>query len=104
VGILDTALFRRFDDLIKYELPDQERIVATLKAKLGSFKSRVLWAQLARLAQGLSFADITRACEEAIKDSLIHGHTHVTQAQIVDALRDRKIAVTHKNSKKKRNN
>lgn len=104
VGILDTALFRRFDDLIKYELPDQERIVATLKAKLGSFKSSVLWAPLARLAQGLSFADITRACEEAIKDSLIHGHTHVTQAQIVDALRDRKIAVTHKNSKKKRNN
>ena len=38
VGILDAALFRRFDDLIKYELPDQERIVATLKAKLGNFK------------------------------------------------------------------
>lgn len=95
VGILDRALFRRFDD-IKYELPDRERIVATLKAKLGTFKiSKLDWPKLARLAQGLSFADITRACEEAIKDSLIHKHTHVTQAQIAHALQDRKLSVNH---------
>jgi SpoVK/Ycf46/Vps4 family AAA+-type ATPase len=98
--ILDPALFRRFDDIIKYELPDRERIVATLKAKLGNLKTtKILWGQLARLAQGLSFADITRACEEAIKDSLIHDHTYVTQAQIANALRDRKISVTHKKTR-----
>ncbi len=61
VRILDPARFRRFDDIIKYELPDRERIIATLKARLGNLKTtKILWGQLARLAQGLSFADITR--------------------------------------------
>ncbi len=96
VGILDRALFRRFDDVIKYEPPDQDRIVETLKAKLGNFKTyKLQWTKLARLAQGLSFADITRACEEAIKDALIHDHVHVTHAQIAHAIQDRKLAVTH---------
>jgi SpoVK/Ycf46/Vps4 family AAA+-type ATPase len=91
---LDRALFRRFDDIIKYELPDRERIITTLKVKLGTFKmSKIDWPRLARLAQGLSFADITRACEEAIKDSLIHENTYITQAQIAHALQDRKLSV-----------
>lgn len=39
VGILDRALFRRFDDVIEYDLPDKARIVETLKAKLGAFRA-----------------------------------------------------------------
>ena len=76
VGILDRALFRRFDDIIKYELPDRERVIAALEAKLGTFKmSKLDWPKLARLAQGLSFADISRACEEAIRISYSRTHT-----------------------------
>ncbi len=94
VGILDRALFRRFDDIIKYELPDRERILATLKAKLGRFKTvKLVYSQLAKLAFGLSFADITRACEEAIKESIIHGQEYVTHAQIAEALKDRRVAI-----------
>ena len=37
VGILDRALFRRFDDVIEYDLPDRARIIETLKAKLSAF-------------------------------------------------------------------
>src|SRR5690554_5978179 len=32
--ILDTALFRRFDDLLHYELPDEENIANALKGRL----------------------------------------------------------------------
>lgn len=97
VGILDHALFRRFDDVIKYELPDQERIIETLKAKLGLFKTyKVQWAKIAKLAEGLSFADVTRASEEAIKDAIIHDRTRVTHGEIVHAIEDCKQAVTHK--------
>ena len=97
VGILDRAFFRRFDDIIKYELPDTARITETLKAKLGQFYvAKDGWAKLAKLALGLSFADITRACEDAIKDALIQGDTRVTQAQVAHALQDRKVSVTHK--------
>jgi SpoVK/Ycf46/Vps4 family AAA+-type ATPase len=96
--ILDSALFRRFDDMIRYDLPDKQRIVETLKAKLGHFKSqKVQWLKIATLARGLSFADIARACDEAVKDSLIHGHTYVTHTQLVRAISDRKHSVLRKN-------
>ncbi|HXS42843.1 MAG TPA: ATP-binding protein, partial [Stellaceae bacterium] len=63
VGILDRALFRRFDDVIEYDLPDETRIIETLKAKLGAFRTqRIHWGKVAALARGLNFADITRAC------------------------------------------
>ena len=97
VGILDRALFRRFDDVIEYDLPDKTRIIETLKAKLGAFKTqKIQWANIASLAQGLNFADVTRACEDAIKDAIINEHTFVTHAEIAHAIQDRKIAVTHK--------
>ncbi len=100
IGILDRALFRRFDDIIKYDLPDRARVVTALKTKLGNFKTlKIDWAKLSRLAHGLSFADITRACEEAIKDSLIHGQTHVAHGQIAHALQDRKLSLTHKRTR-----
>jgi SpoVK/Ycf46/Vps4 family AAA+-type ATPase len=98
VKILDRALFRRFDDVIEYDLPDKARIVETLKAKLGAFSDRkIQWVKLATAAQGLSFADITRVCEDAIKDAIIHERTSVTHSEIVHAIADRKSAVTHKN-------
>jgi len=99
VGILDRALFRRFDDVIEYDLPDKARIVQTLKAKLGAFETqKIQWAKVASLAQGLNFADISRACEDAIKDALIHERTSVTHIEIIHAIEDRKAAVTHKDN------
>jgi SpoVK/Ycf46/Vps4 family AAA+-type ATPase len=96
-GILDQALFRRFDDIIKYDLPDRTQITQALKAKIGNFyTANDGWAKLTRLALGLSFADIARACEDAIKESLIHGETKVVFAQVAEALKDRKFSLSHK--------
>jgi len=97
VRILDRALFRRFDDVIEYDLPDKTRVIETLKAKLGAFASKkIRWPEVAMTARGLNFADITRACEDAIKDAIIQERTTITQSDIVYAIEDRKLAVTHK--------
>ncbi len=97
VGILDRALFRRFDDVIEYDLPDKARIVVALRAKLAGFKTeKVQWAKAAAAAQGLSFADIARACEDAIKDAIVHERQKVTHAELMSAIRDRKSAAAHK--------
>lgn len=96
-ALLDPALFRRFDDLIEYSLPDAQRIVDTLKAKLGNFPAKSMpWSKVAATAKGLSFADITRACEDAIKDSLIHERLSVTGPQLILALKDRRQSVLRK--------
>jgi ATP-dependent 26S proteasome regulatory subunit len=97
--ILDRALFRRFDDMVIYQMPDKAQIVTALKAKLGNFKTqKVQWAKVASMAHGLSYADITRSCEEAIKDALIYERTYVTHAELVHAIQDRRLAVSHKDN------
>lgn len=97
VEILDRALFRRFDDVIEYGLPDKNLIVKALRAKLAGFKTeRIQWAKAAAAAEGLSFADITRACEDAIKDAIVHDRQQVTHPELMSAIRDRKSAVAHK--------
>jgi SpoVK/Ycf46/Vps4 family AAA+-type ATPase len=97
VRILDRALFRRFDDVIEYDLPDKARIVETLKVKLAAFaNAKIQWPKVAMAAQGLNFADVTRACEDAIKDAIIHDRTTVTHSELMHAISDRKLAVTHK--------
>jgi SpoVK/Ycf46/Vps4 family AAA+-type ATPase len=90
VQILDAALFRRFDDVIEYQLPEQSQIVSLLKNKLAVFKtSRIQWEKAAELATGLSYGDITKACEDAIKDSIIHDREKVTQADLSRAISER---------------
>ena len=60
-AILDSALFRRFDDILHYELPDGTQVVRLLRARLsGSVTRGVRWQRLADLAAGLSYAEITR--------------------------------------------
>jgi SpoVK/Ycf46/Vps4 family AAA+-type ATPase len=89
--ILDYALFRRFDDVVEYGLPDRELIISALQAKLSLFqKSKINWQKLADSASGLSYADITRSCENAIKEAIIHDRQKVGTDDILKNLSERK--------------
>jgi len=97
VGLLDRALFRRFDDIIEFELPDAERIKLVLRAKLAAFKTqKIRWATAAKAALGLSFADIVRATEDAIKDALVDEREAVTHADLMAAIRERQGSIAGK--------
>jgi len=88
--ILDHALFRRFDDVLHYELPIEPRIAAALKSRLGRLTAKgVSWKRLARGTVGLSYAEVARACDEALKDVLIEGRQEVTEADIQRTLDER---------------
>jgi len=94
IGLLDQALFRRFDDIIEFDLPDPERIKLLLRHKLSSFKAqKVRWATVAKSAMGLSYADIVRAAENAIKAALIDERDAVAHADLMAAVRERKATV-----------
>ena len=93
-GILDTALFRRFDDVLHYGRPDGEQIVRLLKARIGHrAETRIGWQALANAAEGLSFADITRATNEALKDAIIHGRPKLSRRDVAATLSERKEIV-----------
>jgi len=88
--ILDHALFRRFDDVLHYALPEPSQIAVLLKIRLGKMSDkRVAWRRLAELAKGLSHAEITRAAEESMKYALIHEQTRVSEDEIRQTLNDR---------------
>lgn len=88
--ILDHALFRRFDDVLQYELPSETQITKLLKARLARFTSKeITWKRLAVSALGLSYAEITRAAEEVLKEALIHDHEQITEMGIQKTLDER---------------
>ncbi|MFH0795156.1 MAG: ATP-binding protein, partial [bacterium] len=88
--LLDYAVFRRFDDVVEYGLPQRDQIMAVLKSRLVNFKPRSpRWEALAATAEGLSYADITRAAEEAIKEAIIHDRQTLTMADLKKTLEER---------------
>ena len=90
-GILDPALFRRFDDVLYYDLPDKPQITKLLKTRLGpSAAEGIGWKGLADIAAGLSYADVTRAANEVLKDALIHGRTEIREADVRSMLAERR--------------
>ena len=90
-GILDHALFRRFDDILHYALPDKSQIAKLLKIRLaGNSIKGSQWENLSDLAMGLSYAEVTRAANEAWKDALIQDRARVHIEDIKAMLAERK--------------
>ena len=92
--LLDPALYRRFDDIFRYELPNESQIVKLLETRLVQKTSKqISWHDLAKIAKGLSHAEITRAAEEVLKDSLIYQRKSICEQEIQSMLNERKNIV-----------
>ena len=90
-GILDSALFRRFDDVLEYQLPDPSQIAALLKMRLAHVAlDGTGWSRLGDSAHGLSYADVSRAVNEILKSVLIAGRREVNEEEVIAALLERK--------------
>lgn len=97
--ILDYALFRRFDDVVRFKLPDKTLAIRLIKTKLAAFPtSRIIWKQVAACTKDLSFADIAGACEDAIKDAIVNDREKVSQKDLTRLLLDRKASRPYKDS------
>lgn len=92
IGLLDRALFRRFDDVIEFAMPDEELILETLQARLSSVTPKSLrWQTIVAAAGGLSYADIVRACDDAAKDAVLTDRDEVSTSVLESALRRRRM-------------
>ncbi len=91
IEALDHALFRRFDDVIRYELPSGDEIISLFKSRLYPYVAKNFsWKKLVTLAEGLSNAEITLAANDAIKDMLINEHGSITLTMLQQSIEDRK--------------
>ncbi len=91
--LLDSALFRRFDDVIHYTLPNVSVAQKIMRTRLTSFKSETIdWTIAAAAAEGLSQAEISRAADDAAKRVVLEGRTEVTADDLSRAIKERKLS------------
>ncbi len=90
--LLDRALFRRFDDIIELGLPTPALAEQTYRERLAGHKHpRLNFKKLAEASTGLSFAEITRVCEEAVKDMLLHNKSGISVGALFDIISQRRL-------------
>lgn len=68
---IDKAMFRRFDDVIKYKLPDTEQRLALLREYLYTAKD-LDFSSAESLFDGMSHAEIKMVCSDIFKESLLN--------------------------------
>lgn len=68
---IDKALFRRFDDVIEYKLPDREQRLALLRENLYTAKD-LDFSMAEPLFDGMSHAEIKMTCSDIFKESLLN--------------------------------
>jgi SpoVK/Ycf46/Vps4 family AAA+-type ATPase len=101
--ILDSALFRRFDDVIEYSLPAAEQVQQIVRARLGSFApSSLSLKALVHAAAGLSHAEVARAIDDSIKDAVMHERSQVKASDLAAFVGERrKVDLRRPRSRKK---
>jgi SpoVK/Ycf46/Vps4 family AAA+-type ATPase len=87
---LDPALFRRFDDVIRYGPPDATQVEQLAKNRLNTFDLRTVnWDEVRSAAAGLSCAEVARACLEAAKAAVLGGRAAIATDHLLATLRER---------------
>lgn len=89
--LLDHALFRRFDDVIHYQLPTEQEKIELLKCRFNGKLSKNDVKLIVTHLDTLSHAEINQACLDAIKESVIKDIT-IDSALIIKTVDERKSA------------
>lgn len=89
--MLDQALYRRFDDVLQYQLPTSDQIGDLLRVRLNRrVRKTINWTRVADEAKGLSFAEVARVADESLKDALISSREMISEADIKKVVDERK--------------
>lgn len=87
---LDVALFRRFDDVIRYQAPDDIQIELLLRNSLALLAPPSMdYRALAAHGRGLTHSDVVKACQDAMKDAVLERHTQVSEDSVIQHLEER---------------
>lgn len=88
--LLDVALHRRFDDVIRYTLPDSDDIEAIIRNNLAAFDiKKIRWAPILEALQGHTQAEVARLALDAAKSVVLSGRLQITNKDLLSALEDR---------------
>ena len=91
--LLDRALYRRFDDVLHFDHPDDQQRRRLMHNVMGSFLGkRFAWKAVVTESDGLSHAEIDQACRDAIKETILTDRPDVNATLLRQMLKERKDA------------
>lgn len=89
--LLDKALFRRFDDVLIYNNPSKTLIKSTYQMYLRMIKNILVDIdKVSEASLGLSYADISNICANALKMQILHDEK-ITTKLLIDLIKDTTI-------------
>ncbi|MCF4114720.1 MULTISPECIES: AAA family ATPase [Dethiosulfovibrio] len=93
-SLLDQALFRRFDDVLYYDNPDEKQRKQLICNVLGTFvnASSFKWDESLKQSDGLSHGEIDGACRDAIKEAILSDKELVKEDRLIVMIQERKEA------------
>lgn len=87
-NILDSAIWRRFDDAIEFPLPNQKELISLLQLKLRGTRRQFELddKELLNEFEGKSGADVERVVRRAVKRMILRGQEFLTIKELRSAL------------------
>jgi SpoVK/Ycf46/Vps4 family AAA+-type ATPase len=85
---LDTALFRRFDEVLKVPLPGIKEISRLLQSTLLAMETDAAtnWLELAQAMDGMSGSEVVHVAQNAAKQGVLEGRRRVAEGDVRRAL------------------
>jgi SpoVK/Ycf46/Vps4 family AAA+-type ATPase len=92
-GIVDPALFRRFDEIILLPKPGGEQISKILGFTLSAVQTskQIDWARIVEKLKGLSAAIVVKIANDAAKLAILQGMNIVEEQHLLQAIEENKI-------------
>ncbi|OQP49006.1 AAA family ATPase [Niastella yeongjuensis] len=94
-GIIDHALFRRFDEIIEMPKPSEDQISKILIQTLSavSLSKHINWHNIINSLIGASAATVVKIANDAAKFAIIKGEKVVEEEYLITALRENAILI-----------
>jgi len=90
--LLDPALFRRFDDIIHYDLPDEKQIPNLIINRLGQFLPADInkyMSEIVETGKSLSHAELAKACDDAVKETIMSDRKKVQSEFLTKMIKEK---------------
>jgi SpoVK/Ycf46/Vps4 family AAA+-type ATPase len=85
--LLDRAVFRRFEVIVPFDMPTRDQLAELVKLRLSTMGvGDDAATRLAAHAEGWSFADVARACDDAVRTMALDDREAVSENDVVQAL------------------
>lgn len=89
---LDKALFRRFDDIINFELPNQSQIKQLISKRLEKDVIKLTGINtLTKNMMGLNYGEITAICNDIYKERILEGENSINKEKVLGLIKEKSI-------------